>query len=378
VLVYALGRTLEFGRIWCWAGTVLIATGPLYLRSSLQGMSDIPAMVWTCAAALAGWRARNSKAWAAVTGVALSISVLIRPNEVLLLAPLLVAWWPIGPARPAPGLFLRSLLFVGGGVPGGVFWLLYNRHVYGGALVTSYGDVKGLFLTDLLPTTLRFYAHWLPVVFTPVVWLCLGLPWAARRSRAAAFLGVWAGVFLALFAFNRYIDDSWSLIRYVLPAAPALVFGGLAVARRLLGQPYFQGRRWPRVVATLALAAALAGQIQWDGKLKVLYAGRGQFTYPLAMSWLNTHLPPGSILAAMQTSPAAFFYTDFPVVRWDELDPGSFRLLAKTAASQGRAIYAPLFAFEEQRALVANMPGRWSVASRVRQVTIWRYDGDRP
>ena len=378
VLLVALGRALGFGPFWCLAGVVLLATGPLYLQFSLQGMSDLPALAWSSATALAAWRARKSAGWSAVAGMAFSLSVLIRPNDALMLAPLLVAWWPFGPARPSVGFVRRVLLFVAGGLPGGIFWLLFNRWAYGGALTTGYGDVTGSFLAQLVPTTLKFYAHWLPVVFTPLVLLCLGLPWAAGRSRAAAFLAVWAGAYLALFTFDRYVHESWMLLRYILPAAPALVLGSLAVARRALESPPFRWRHWPRAVAVLALTASLAGQLEWDGKLKVLYAGRGEGTYAQAMAWLNSHIPEDSILVTMQTSGAAFFYTAFPLIRWDQLDAGSFRRLAEAAASQRRALYAPLFDFERQRAMGANLPGEWRPAGQVRQITIWRYEDPEP
>jgi hypothetical protein len=372
-LVFALGRALAIGAAECLAAIVLLATGPLYVLCSLQGMSDLPALAWNTATALALWRARKNVAWAAAAGAALSVSVLIRPNDMLMLAPLLVAWWPYGPMRPEGSFVRRAALLVAGGVPGCILWLSYNRLAYGGVLATGYGDVGGLFRANLLVPTLGYYARWIPVVFSPVSLLCLGLPWVARRSRAATFLAIWAGAYLAFFVTNRYMYETWRLLRYILPAAPALVLGAVMVGRLLLDLRWMQAVRWPRMILGIALAGALAGQFVWDGALDVLYAGRGEETYPLAMSWLNANLPAGSIVLTMQASGSVNFYTHFTLVRWDELNAESFRRLAEAARLQGRALYAPLFEFERQQAMGLILQGAWQPEAKVRQLTIWRY-----
>jgi len=372
-LTFILGRALGLGLMECLIGLVLLATGPLYLQGSLQGMSEVPALAWNTAAALAAWRARKNPGWAVLAGMALSGSVLIRPNDILMLAPIVVAWWPFGATRPTNGLVRRAVWLVIGALPGCAVWLFYNRLAYGGIFATGYGDVPGLFRANLLSTTLEYYARWLPVVFTPLALFCFGLPWVARRSREAACLAAWAGAYLLFFVCDRYMHETWKLLRYILPAAPALMLGCLVVVRQLMDAPRIQSARWRQLALSAALAVILVGQFLCDRKLDVLYAGRGEETYPLAMAWLNQNIPADSVLLTMQTSGAAKFYTTFPLVRWDELTPESFRRLADVAGLQGRGLYAPLFEFERVQAIGARLPGVWQAIGKVRQITVWRY-----
>jgi len=43
-LIYALGRSVGLAAGWAWLGALLLAASPLYVYSSLQTLSDLPAM----------------------------------------------------------------------------------------------------------------------------------------------------------------------------------------------------------------------------------------------------------------------------------------------------------------------------------------------
>jgi hypothetical protein len=375
-------------------------------------MSDVPALVWSTLAAIAAWRARGRWVWAILAGLALSVSVLVRPNDILMIVPVIVAWWPsrwdvselgkasrgqaelaqaeraeaggvggatrgifFGPLKPTRGLAIRLIVMAAGGLPAGLLFCLYNYWAFGNPLETGYGQTAGLFAWSVIPANLRYYAMWLPVLFTPLILLGFGLAWAARRSRIAAFLAAWVIAYLAFFVSNRFVTQSWMVLRYILPAAPALFFGALWIVRWIFDESRFRASPWPRKAFAAALALAFAGQLVADVRLNVLYAGRGELTYPQAMAWMNANLPKNSILVAMQASGSAGFYTSFPVVRWDELNPDSFRRLAEAAKSEGRPLYAPLFNFEKEQTLGTRLPGTWRPAGKVRQITVWRYEG---
>ncbi len=374
LLIYGLARGFGLSPRWSFGALALLAASPLYLNYAVQGMSDLPALVWCAAAAAAAWQARGRPGWALAAGFAFAFAVLIRPNNVLMFAPIAVAWWPSRTDgfgwRPAAG---RLALFVLGGLPGGVFFCAHSLNAYGSLLTTGYGDAGYLFERRVVRVTLAHYAHWLPILFTPGIWLCLGLPWAAARSRAAGMLGAWILVYLGFYVSYFHTHEAWWYLRFLLPAAPAFVLGILWMLRWVANAApasFAAGA----AVACLVLAG-VAGEAYWAKKLQVLTVGHGESAYPDAMAWINAHAPGNAILAAMQTSGAAFFYTDRTVVRWDELGPGDFREIADQAARQGRPIYAPLFRWETDPALADTMRGHWSAVATIQNITIWRWDG---
>ena len=84
----------------------------------------------------------------------------------------------------------------------------------------------------------------------------------------------------------------------------------------------------------------------------------------------------GGNVVTQQTSGAFFYYTDFPLVRWDTLKPERFARLA--AAVGPRPLFAVLFPHEVTDALKLNSTGLWTQIGAVRQVTIWRWAPTAP
>ena len=265
---------------------------------------------------------------------------------------------------------------------------------------------------------------------TPVVLLVPGLVWLARPAsraanvtqgvtlRAAATLGVWALAYLAFYSAYYNTHETWWYLRFLLPAAPALVVGGLIVARRIparardpllkalavAGTFYavyhythetarhlrfvlpllavvgllvachiamkIKGRSW--TAFAVATAFVLGNGAWWEKKFDVLNTGRMEQTYPRAMAWLNGHLPGNAVIAVMQTSGAALYYTPFVFVRWDELDPRTFPRIVAAARAERRPIFAVLYSFESAEAFQGHIPGSWSRYGTVADITIWR------
>jgi len=367
-LTWALGALLGVPSRWRALGAALLAACPLYLDYSLQAMSDVPAMVWAAAAALAGWRARERTSWALAAGAALSIAVLVRPNNVLMAAPLCVAWWPERlAAAELRRLAGQAGLLVLGGVPGGIFFCLHGLAAYGSALTTGYGDSSTLFHSQVLGETLLHYARWLPALLSPGVCLFLLLPWSGRPARRqAAFLGAWALAYLAFYSCYQFTHETWWYLRFLLPAAPPLILGAMLAASRLA--------RIDSAVFLVLAALLLTEETYWDLRFKVLYSGKGEAAYSQAAQWLEGHVPPDAILATMQTSGALFYYTDYTLIRWDQIEPAEYRQLLAAAAAAHRSIYAPLFDFETVPFL-QRMPGRWKIVAKVPRVTIWEWTG---
>ncbi|HEY1792708.1 MAG TPA: hypothetical protein VGG34_07300 [Opitutaceae bacterium] len=375
VLAYLLGRGFGLQKGWAAAGAVVLAASPLYLLISLQPLSDLPALVWTSAAVFCGLNAPKKDGWAIASGLAFGISVLIRPNciiTILGLAVLMGTSWR------------RWLSFALGGLPSAAFFLLYSYAVYGNPLATGYGNAAGMFRAEAVPGTLVYFAHWLPLVFTPAICVfpLLVLPGMAP-ARSAWGLAVCVGTYLAFYA--AYVVQgrwTWPDLRFLLPISPALIVGSLLVwqaigARAGRGMAGLR-RRAPLAgawAAGLALLLAGAVQFQQDKKLHVLALVRGEPTYELACRWINQNLPPNCALACMQFSGAAYYYTSMVVLRYDELNPSNYRAVFAAADAEGRPVYAVLFNWEEKEALSQRMPCGWLKVREIRDATIWRRTG---
>jgi 4-amino-4-deoxy-L-arabinose transferase-like glycosyltransferase len=384
-LTYAAARAFGLGQRASIVAAVVVAGSPVYLFMALQAMSDVPALVWTTAAVVAACRARERWRWAFAAGAAYGMAVLVRPTNALALVPIAIALsWPPAANGPRPTgepvlafLARRWLAFGAGGLPCAILFALHSHAAYGKFITTGYGDSAGL-EWQWVGMTWRHYAHWLPLEFTPVVVAIVALPLLVRRqAREVVILGTWVMVFAGFYSAYSCTHETWWYLRFLLPAAPALVIGALLVLQSWL-RP-----RIPARVASLALCTAVVGAIafdaHWDQKLFALDSGDGEKTYPTTAAWLQQHLPPNAVVAVMQNSGALFYYTDFVFVRWDALDPTSFAKVAAALKASGRPLYAALFPFEidDQHAFRDHMPqGTWAKIGSVREVTIWRWSPD--
>ena len=366
-LVYLLGRRCGLESGWSWLGALLLACSPVYVMMSLQTMSDVPATVWVTAAVLAAWRSRE-RAWLApVAGFAFALAVLVRPTDLLAAAPVALA---IGRSRR------RWSLFVIGCLPGATFHGAFNLAAYGHLFTTGYGYVNPEFgWVNVLPA-LSMYARWLPVLLTPLGLLAFGLPWAGSRApRSTVLLAGWALVFPVFYLFYSHTQDVWGNLRFLLPAFPPLLVGALLVARRLAARGALTPRPW--WLAPAALAVVLHGTA-WSRHLHAYTVGRIETVYSLTTAWVQAHLPPDSVIAAMQVSGSLLYYTKFTFIRWDMLSPAEFQRIAAACAAARRPVYAVLFPFEVEdpawNAFGRHLSGHWTPAGSVRFVRIWRYD----
>jgi hypothetical protein len=359
-----------------WAAmfaALILGTSPLYLFMSLQLMSDTAALVWVTAAVVCGWQSRQRGRWALLAGASLSLAVLTRPTNILALAPVALS---LGLAPR------RWLLLAAGGLPGAAMLLLFNRLAYGTALTTGYGDLAGLFALANVTASVRHYATYLPVVLTPLGVLAVGLPLLRQRATPlAAVLLAWIAAFLAFYAFYFYTYRAWWFLRFVLPALPPLIVGSLLVARALLAHTRLLFRmrqmwsRLPVVAGVLLTVLVLAHNAWWGLRFFVLDPGRGERVYADAAAWARRYLPPQTTIVAMQVSGALFYYTDFPVVRWDFLDEKTLGLLQEQALDGRRPLYAVLFPFEidDRRVFIERLRGPWTRIAAVDHVTFWRF-----
>jgi hypothetical protein len=164
-------------------------------------------------------------------------------------------------------------------------------------------------------------------------------------------------------------------LRFVLPAFPAVWLAALLVAQSLAERWGLAGAATGRrgLYAGLALGLTLAGFLwRWDYRNKPHYAGRGDRAYQIAIQAMRPVLPPGAVIAAMQASGAIYCYSDYTIVRGDQIRPDTLPLIVDACGAARRPLYA-LLQFEEQRDYPEHrLPGAWEKIRTLRDFTLWR------
>jgi hypothetical protein len=280
------------------------------------------------------------------------------------------------PVAIAIGWSPRRLgLVLAGGLPGLLALLAINHAAYGHALESGYGAIGAEFHTDLIVPTFAYYGRWLPVLLSPVIILApFVLATGSKWRRQEVMLFVWAAVFVVFYSAYRWTHEQWWFLRFLLPAAPALVIGGLCAARHLLAPAEARApARWrllgPLLVLLVALAFEVTQQSEFD---EAKWIGHGERKYGRVAVWLKRELPANSILLSSQVSGALFYFTDFTLVRYDEVTPFLVGPLLAAARSEHRGTFAVLFPFEKDA--LSRIPAVWKRVGAVDDVEIWRVD----
>lgn len=367
LLVYALGRDLGLSRVAAYVPVVLLAGSPIYLHYSLQLMSDMPSLVWVTAAVWAALRSRRMEktGWAVAAGAALAISVLIRPVNVLAFFPVVIAL----------GWSLRRWIALGaGGLPGAVFSVLHNHAAFGTYVGTGYGDMSSYFSASHVLPTLGHYAKWVPLAISPLAVAALALPWL-KSTPAARVLIIWIAAYLGFYATYSYTHETWWYLRFILPAAPALLVGGMLACsgwNARWGARFSQTARTAVGLGVFGLCVGTA--IYWTIKLHAANIGKNERTYPEAATWVRANLPANAVLVTMQTSGALFYYTNHTLVRWDSIEPADFIRLKDALGAARLPLYAVLYPFETDEVIQKRMPGKWTRLHTIRSATIWKFE----
>lgn len=371
-LMIPLGRAAGLPRGWSVFGALLFSASPLTTFMSLQLMSDIPATALATAAILCAWHSRAQRSWALLAGMGFAISVLIRPSNFLLLAPVAVC---LGTD------WRRWLLFGAGGLPGAVVQLAYNARAYNDPLSSGYGyGLSTKFSLSVIPATLAHYVQWLPVLLTPVGFFTLVLPWRGRHRRFTWVLTSWIIVIFGFYLSYFHTHETWWYLRFVLPAFPPFLVGGLWVLH-LLWVSYGASRfTRPLLKRSLALAAGIVAFLHgafWHHRLHAASIGQGEFIYPQTMDWARANLPSNAIILTLQTSGALQYYTDYAFIRWDALNADSFARVTAAAMHAHQPIFAILFPHEIEPVLQIHTTGHWTRFDAINHMTIWQWSPER-
>jgi hypothetical protein len=364
-LCYRVARELGLDRWLAAAGAVALAACPVFLFTSIQPLSDTLATTWSLAAVLAALRARRSIPWAAGCGLAFAMAVLVRPTNVLLLPALVVLI----------GLQWRKLAWLcAAGLPMGVWLGYYNNALYGGALRSGYGQWQLAFsLGYFWPTALHF-GRWL-LLLIPGVLLFTTIAAVFCRgylTRQLLALGLWFGTIAGLYACYEVSREVWWCLRFILPAIPALILVGLlgitAWSRSL---PPERRVRFNQIAAGVVVAWAVGASWHWTERLGVRLVKQYENVYVDAAIASRGVLPANALVVASHTSGAIYYYTENPILRWDQVDATQFARFAKLAQATGRSIYALIFNAEEKPALRERCPGDWTCLTTEQNLGLW-------
>ena len=342
------------------AGAVTLAAFPVFIFTSIQPLSDTIATTWTLGMLYAALRSREKTGWALACGAALAMAVLVRPTN-LVLAPAALALFGFNGKKIA--------LFGLGGIPGAAWLAYYNHRLYGGALKSGYGDVYAAFAwTYGVPSAIHF-AKWLALLLPAALLALPLLAWARREQRTRGLTAVTL-LFVAvagLYLFYEVSHEVWWCLRFILPAVPALICAGLLGAEVLAKQ----SEKMRGVFAAVLVAWALAIASFWTPRLDVFMMKQYEQAYADGAIAAREKLPRNALVTSFAFSGSLYFYSDFPVLRWDQIDPPVFANYVALAQKSGRPICAVLFDWEEKDAF-RRCPGDWTRLTTVRNVGLWQ------
>ena len=340
---YGIGRRLHSpvaGLIAAW----LVATSAVTLSSSLELLTDVPVMaMWTLVYLFV---LGTSTISAAAAGVAAGLAILIRPNLVLLAAPLGV--WLLC-RRDVAGPFVRTRLvpaaaFAGPTLIGVAVVSAINQHLYGSPATSGYGRLEDqVALARVLPNLHR-YTVWFIETHTVVPLLGLiALVSPLRRfwPRVAdrTIFAVLASVIVLLWGFYcAYLEfDSWGYLRFLLPSWPLIMIGlgALAVWLGSFGRP----ARWVTGLAIVALGVWNTSEASRRDVFEQRQAARHEA--PIGRL-VMTHTPPNSVLLTSERSGSMRYYGGRVTLRYDLLHPDWLDRAVVWLTTRGVRVYAVL------------------------------------
>ncbi len=365
VLIYYFALELRFERFWALIASVLLAINPLFLSYSLQLMSDMPSLFW-CSLAIFAAIQSDQKKWAIICGIATGIAVLIRPTNVLIFAPLLVAF-----GKNWRGLFLCGCA----GLPFAATLLITNYLSYGQFFATSYPDLSDKFASEFMPFSIEAYARYLPLVLTPFVVFLVGIfvPSIWRQSKKSQWVfAVWILSFLTFYAFYYFTHTTWWYTRFLLPSFVAMILAILMVVRCFSNLKI----RISRSFVIFFVLFSFSWQFSVIQILRIISQSESLVYFEIT-SWVNNNLPADSAIIAMQDSGAIFFYTDLPIIRYDLLSVDELPRIANALQKKCRSIYAILHSHEVEAApvdLFSKLPGNWQKIHQINQIEVWKFD----
>jgi hypothetical protein len=337
ILMIAIAKELGLSPWARVAAAAVLAAFPPFLVNAIQPMSDVVSLFWCL---LAMWlEMRGSRA----TGVAFAIAVLVRPTNLLL----------------APAIFVagrrRWLWIALTALPFGVALLALQYVLYGSAFTTGYGGVSEMLSFAHFPKSFPHFSKWLMLLLTP-----LAFPFGLSATRGHRVLI--AGWFVPFLAFYSFYGEhgTWGVLRFLLPAIPALILGAMLWIARL------------KLAHLLAVLMVIVPAWQ-SYRLRIFTTKHDEQIYRNTVRWAEPQLPPDSLVISGLLSGAFLYHANRFTVNWPAVDGERFQRMRAYAGVAGLQWYAVISDAEMKRdAFESRYPGRWTVVSRYRDITLYR------
>ena len=217
---YLLGREVSRSRSIGALAALFLLASPVFLAHLLLPMSDVPvAAGWTLAALLALKKPRPA---ALAAGLVAGATLMIRPNLVLLALVPVITWLVTWRGRRP-----EIIRFALGLAPAIVAIAALNTYLYGSPLTSGYGALGDIYSWSSAWPNLKRYSLWLVQTQTPIVTLAM-IPLVVPsvfpvQTRTHARLCLASLLVLTLISYIFYSPfDSWTYLRFLLPAYPAM------------------------------------------------------------------------------------------------------------------------------------------------------------
>ena len=348
LLLFGIARELKIERLYAaGAGAIWLAV-PVLIGHAVQPVSDVPAAFY---ALLTMWLALRGRPAAA--GAAMGIGVWIRPTNLLIVVPLLIALrrrqWKLAAA---------------GALPFGIALAIWNKQLYGSPFRTGYGSFFDVIAVR--PLCGWFHLVTLAQMLTPVVAIggLLMLFDRAVDRRQLAMLAAWIGVFYLFYAFYGYCDFYVSS-RFLLPAMPALLIAFAIGLQRFVTN---------RAAAVALIVALLVTQMMTIHSVGTLFIKRDQSVVPESVRWAEAQLPKNAIVAAGLLSGAFLFDANRFTVQWGGMADRDRVAPVRAAAKKAHLQWYAVLSEDETSPETFNawLPATWTPVATHRNVTLWR------
>ena len=339
---------------------VLLATSPIVLFQIVQPMSDVPVTAWWTTALLFALLPDTNAPLAA--GGAAGLAILTRPNLLPVAAVVALATMnfprggrpdaPTAPTTQAQAGVERRLrpdrliAFAAGITPAIGAQLLMQWRLFGNPFASGYGTVSELYSFGNIAPNLTGYARRLIQSETPALLLLMAgalLLLAFTRRRVSDALRLKQILVLATLAsaivFASYLPygvfTEWSYLRFLLPAFPLLfvLIGAVSTAALLPLPTYLRA-----ALFFCALAVAGSFNVLHAQREQAFNMRRYESRYRFAGRYLASALPSRAVVVTVQESGSARYYTNHPILRWDQLDVDLDSAIAALRANGWRPV----------------------------------------
>ncbi len=338
-LTYRLGHIVWNESTGVVAALLLLAS-PAFLFMLMSGlMSDIPAMTWWLLAAV-GAAGHEKRRWhLIVSGLAVSMAILTRPNLAPLAAllPFLIALgeptWTSAARRV--GMWLAPALV------GPLALAIVNNMLYGSPTQSGYGEVSTMFALSHFWPNVQRYSGWLLDSQTPFVFCGLVAPvvmWRTAANRTSVALVWWCLAFTAAIvtAYLWYtVFGAWWFLRFLLPAYPMMLVAAATSAVLVASKSRTFGL--PALVLVTALLFAHGFRFAHDELL--FRMGDGEYRYKEAGERAGS-LPPNAVVIAMLHSGSVRHYGKVLTLRYDFMPPLWLDRAVEYLSDRGHPVYA--------------------------------------